>query len=221
MANILAVDDEKAVLMMIKKILTGDGHDVTVISNPQQIRKLKLCTYDLIILDVMMPEIDGFTLCREIRSLVDCPILFLTAKTEENSLVNGLETGADDYISKPFGKMELRARVTAHLRREHRERAVRLSFSRCYFNLSAKQLVVGENVVPLTKSEYQICEYLAQNAGQVFSREQIYEKVFGYDGESNDTTIAMHIKNIRSKLEDLDYAPVKTVWGIGYKWEEK
>ena len=73
----------------------------------------------------------------------------------------------------------------------------------------------------MTKSEYQICEYLAQNAGQVFSREQIYEKVFGYDGESNDTTIAMHIKNIRSKLEDLDYSPIKTVWGIGYKWEEK
>ena len=83
MANILVVDDEKAILMMIKKILTGDGHDVTVISNPQQIRKLKLCIYDLIILDVMMPEIDGFTLCREIRSLVDCPILFLTAKTED------------------------------------------------------------------------------------------------------------------------------------------
>ncbi len=221
MANILAVDDEKAILMMIKKILTGDGHDVTVISNPRQIRKLKLCTFDLVILDVMMPEIDGFTLCREIRSLVDCPILFLTAKTEENSLVHGLEAGADDYISKPFGKMELRARVTAHLRREHREHAVRLSFSRCYFNLSAKQLVVGENAVPLTKSEYQICEYLAHNAGQVFSREQIYEKVFGYDGESNDTTIAMHIKNIRSKLEALDYSPIKTVWGIGYKWEEK
>lgn len=221
MANILAVDDEKAILMMIKKILTGDGHDVTVISNPRQIRKLKLCTFDLVILDVMMPEIDGFTLCREIRSLVDCPILFLTAKTEENSLVHGLEAGADDYISKPFGKMELRARVTAHLRREHREHAVRLSFSRCYFNLSAKQLVVGENTVLLTKSEYQICEYLAHNAGQVFSREQIYEKVFGYDGESNDTTIAMHIKNIRSKLEALDYSPIKTVWGIGYKWEEK
>lgn len=220
MANILAVDDEKAILMMIKKILNGDGHQVTTISNPQEMKNLKLCAYDLILLDVMMPETDGFTLCREIRCLVDCPILFLTAKTEENSLVNGLEAGADDYINKPFGKMELRARVAAHLRREHRERAARLSFSNCYFNLSAKQLVVGETRVPLTKSEYQICEYLARNAGQVFSREQIYEKVFGYDGESSDKTIAMHIKNIRSKLENMDYSPVKTVWGIGYKWEE-
>lgn len=221
MAKILAVDDDNAMLLLIKKILTGDGHEVTVICDPREVKEQKLCAYDLIILDVMMPEIDGFTLCREIRSTVDCPILFLTAKTEENSLVRGLETGADDYISKPFGKVELRARVNAHLRREHRERAVRLSFSGSYFNLSAKQLVVGGEVVPLTKSEYQICEFLAQNAGQVFSREQIYEKVFGYDGESNDTTIAMHIRNIRAKLDNLHYFPVKTVWGIGYKWEEK
>lgn len=221
MAKILAVDDDKAMLLLIKKILAGDGHEVAVISDPREVKAQKLCTYDLILLDVMMPGIDGFTLCREIRSAVDCPILFLTAKTEENSLVNGLETGADDYISKPFGKRELRARVNAHLRREHRERTIRLSFSGSYFDLSAKQLVVGENAVPLTKSEYQICEYLAQNAGQVFSREQIYEKVFGYDGESNDTTIAIHIKNIRGKLEDLQYVPIKTVWGIGYKWDEK
>lgn len=221
MAKILAVDDDKAMLLLIKKILTGDGHEVTVISDPREVKAQKLCAYDLILLDVMMPEIDGFTMCREIRSAVDCPILFLTAKTEEASLVSGLETGADDYISKPFGKLELQARVNAHLRREHRERSVRLSFSRSYFNLSANQLVVAGSVVPLTKSEYQICKYLAQNAGQVFSREQIYEKVFGYDGESNDSTIAMHIKNIRAKLENLGYAPVKTVWGIGYKWDEK
>lgn len=221
MARILVVDDDKAMLLLVKKILAGDGHEVTVINDPWEVKAQKLCAYDLILLDVMMPGIDGFTLCREIRTLVDCPILFLTAKSEENSLVKGLETGADDYISKPFGKKELCARVNAHLRREHREHAVRLSFSRSYFNLSAKQFVVDGNEVPLTKSEYQICEYLAQNAGQVFSREQIYEKVFGYDGESSDTTIAMHIKNIRGKLEVLQYGPVKTVWGIGYKWEEK
>lgn len=220
MANILVVDDEQAILTMIKKILGGDGHSVTIISNPEKVKNLKLYSYDLIILDVMMPKIDGFTLCKKIRNLVDCPILFLTAKTEENNLVSGLEMGADDYISKPFGKMELCARVSAHLRREHREHCVRLSFSKCFFNLTAKQLVVGENIVPFTKSEYQICEYLARNSGQVFSREQIYEKVFGYDGESNDTTIAMHIRNIRTKLEPMNYSPIKTIWGIGYKWEE-
>ena len=220
MANILAVDDDEAILTMIRKILSKDGHRITLLSHPETINATDLTIFDLIILDVMMPETDGFQLCKEIRNLVDCPILFLTAKTEEDALVYGLEAGGDDYIGKPFGAMELRARVSAHLRREKREHLVRLSFSGGYFNLSSKQLFIGEEAVPLTKGEYRICEFLARNAGQVFSREQIFEKIFGYDKESNDTTIAMHIKNIRKKLEMLEDSPIKTVWGIGYKWED-
>lgn len=220
MANILVVDDDTAILTMIQKILRKEGHHVTAASDAACVRAMNLTAFDLILLDVMMPGTDGFALCREIRGNVDCPILFLTAKTGENNLVYGLEMGADDYIEKPFGTMELRARVAAHLRRERREHTVRLSFAGSYFNLAAKQLIVSENAVPLTKGEYQICEFLARNAGQVFSREQIYEKVFGFDGESNDTTIATHIKNIRMKLENVNYLPIKTVWGIGYKWED-
>lgn len=220
MANILAVDDELAILTMIQKILSKDGHNVTTIYEPANVQNLNLCSFDLILLDVMMPKLDGFTLCKEIRGHVDCPILFLTAKTEENSLVYGLETGADDYISKPFGALELRARVTAHLRRGRREHTTRLSFSNSYFNLSAKQLIINESIAPLTKGEYQICEFLARNTGQVFSREQIFEHVFGFDSDSNDNTISTHIKNIRIKLEHMNYSPIKTVWGIGYKWEE-
>ena len=106
-------------LEMIESILNKDGHLVTKVSNPLKINMEELHRYDLILLDIMMPGIDGFELCKRIRALVDCPILFLTAKTEENSLVNGLSLGADDYISKPFGVMELRARINAHLRREH------------------------------------------------------------------------------------------------------
>lgn len=120
MAKILAVDDEPAILEMIESILNKDGHLVTKVSNPLKLNMEELHRYDLILLDIMMPGIDGFELCKRIRALVDCPILFLTAKTEENSLVNGLSLGADDYISKPFGVMELRARINAHLRREHR-----------------------------------------------------------------------------------------------------
>jgi len=146
-------------------------------------------------------------------------ILFLTAKADESSLVYGLGIGADDYICKPFGSLELRARINAHLRRERREHFVRLSFENAEFNLSAKQLIVSGKEVPLTKGEYQICEFLARNQGQVFSKEQIYEKVFGFEGESNDNTIATHIKNIRMKLEQFSCSPIKTVWGIGYKWE--
>lgn len=220
MASILVVDDEKAILIMIKRILESDGHSVTICDSSVEVQNLRLDGFDMIILDVMMPDKDGFEVCSEIRNLVDCPILFLTAKTDENGIVDGLAAGGDDYISKPFGKKELCARVRAHLRREHREKSVRLSFKYCYFNISSKQLVVRDKVVALTKSEYEICEYLARNSGQVFSKEQIYVHVFGYEGESNESTISMHIKNLRTKLEAVNYSPVKTVWGIGYKWEE-
>ena len=220
MAKILAVDDDTAILDMIGTILNKDGHLVTKVSNPLEINMEKVNLYDLILLDIMMPGIDGFVLCPKIRKLVDCPILFLTAKTEESSLVNGLSLGADDYISKPFGVMELRARVAAHLRREHREHSVRMVVGNVCFHLSFKQMMVDDKEIPLTKAEYEICEFLARNRGQVFSKEQILEQVFGFDSESNESTITTHIKNIRTKLADFPCMPIKTVWGIGYKWEE-
>lgn len=220
MASILAVDDEPGILDMIQSILIKDGHFVTGVQNPEDLDYTKISSYDLILLDIMMPGIDGFTLCKKLRNQVDCPIVFLTAKSEENSLVNGLALGADDYICKPFGIMELRARISAHLRREKREHSVRLSFEHSNFNISARQFSVKGVVVPLTRGEYQICEFLARNQGQVFSKEQILENVFGFDSESNDSTIITHIKNIRNKLQDFNYAPIKTVWGVGYKWEE-
>lgn len=220
MAKILAVDDDIAILDMIDNILSRDGHQVIKTGNPQKLNMEQLNQYDLILLDVMMPGIDGFELCSKIREIVDCPILFLTAKTEENSLVNGLSLGADDYIFKPFGVMELRARVNAHLRREHREHTVRMVIGRICFNLSQKQMMIDGTDIPLTKAEYEICQFLAKNRGQVFSKEQILENVFGYDSESSESTIITHIKNIRTKLSSYDYMPIKTVWGIGYKWEE-
>ena len=179
----------------------------------------KLNRYDLIILDIMMPDVDGFSYCDKIRSLVDCPILFLTAKTMEHDITFGLGLGADDYLTKPFRIAELRARVNAHLRRERRERHTALTFDRIKIDLSAKELRVDNTPVALTKSEYLICEYLARNKGQVFSKEQIYETVFGLEGDSDNSTISTHIKNIRSKLNKLDIQPIATVWGIGYKWE--
>lgn len=220
MAKILAVDDDTAILDMIGNILNKDGHLVTKVSNPLEINMEKLNLYDLILLDIMMPGIDGFEVCSKIRKLVDCPVLFLTAKTEENSLVSGLSLGADDYIFKPFGVKELRARITAHLRREHREHSVRMVLGRICFNLSLRQMLVDNKDIPLTKAEYEICEFLAKNRGQVFSKEHILEQVFGFDSESSDSTITTHIKNIRTKLSNYNYMPIKTVWGIGYKWEE-
>lgn len=221
MAKILVVDDDGAILDLVGNVLNKDGHFVTKVSNPLEINMEKVTTYDLILLDIMMPGVDGFSLCLKIRELVDCPILFLTAKTEESSLVNGLSLGADDYICKPFGVMELRARIAAHLRREHREHSVRMVLGRVCFHLSLRRITVDNKEIPLTKTEYEICEFLARNCGQIFSKEQILEQVFGFDSESNDNTITTHIKNIRLKFSDYHYMPIKTVWGIGYKWEKE
>ncbi len=219
MAEILVVDDDKAILEMIKRVLEKDGHRITALDGAEQVDFKTITAYDLIVLDIMMPGMDGYELCEKIRQQVDCPILFLTAKTGEDSLVKGLSLGADDYISKPFGIMELRARIRAHLRREHREHSVRLTFERCYFNLSLKQMYVDGQKIALTKGEYDICEFLAQNKGQTFTKEQILERVFGFESESDESTITTHIKNIRMKLKSCGYMPIRTVWGIGYTWE--
>lgn len=219
MAKILAIDDEEGILSIIKSALEKEGHDVITVSNPKLISKEQYFKYDLILLDVMMPEIDGFSLCKEIRTLVDCPIIFLTAKTMEQDIVMGLSIGGDDYISKPFGISELRARVAAHLRREYREKQNAFFISELKFNMTAKEVYYEEELIPFTKSEYTICEYLAINHGQVFSKEQIYEKVFGFDGNSDLPAIVEHIKNIRNKLKNIGLNPIETVWGIGYKWK--
>lgn len=219
MAAILMVDDERPILELVKNGLQKDGHFVTVYTSAAEVPLDKLNKYDLIILDIMMPGMDGFSYCNKIRSLVDCPILFLTAKTMENDITFGLGLGADDYLTKPFRIAELRARINAHLRREHRERHTTLAFDRIKIDLSAKELRVDDTPVFLTKSEYLICEYLARNKGQVFSKEQIYEAVFSLEGDSDNSTISTHIKNIQAKLSKMDIQPIATVWGIGYKWE--
>lgn len=219
LAHILAVDDEPAVLALLQHTLQKEGHLVTVSSDASAALNTQLGSFDLILLDVMMPGIDGFTLCRQIREKVDCPILFLTARSMESDIMEGLGVGADDYLTKPFGAGELRARIHAHLRRENRERRNIYSLGKAYFNLSGKELMVQEQPVPLTRSEYAICEFLALHRGQVFSKEQIYEAVFGYDGDSDSSTIVEHIKNVRGKLNRLQFAPLETVWGIGYRWK--
>ena len=213
--HILAIDDEEGILRVIRRALEKDGCHVDALSDPLAVDTARLGQYDLILLDVMMPGMDGFSLCRRIRGEVDCPVLFLTAKTGEEDLMRGLGLGADDYIRKPFGIGELRARVQAHIRRE-RTHAVTAGDVRFY--LREKRAVYRERELPFTKSEYEICEYLALHRGQVFSREQIYEHVFGYDGESDSSAITEHIKNIRAKCREAGCEPVETVWGMGYKW---
>lgn len=219
MARILAIDDEPEILLLLQNALGKDGNDVVTRSDPSGIKEEELEWYDLILLDIMMPGINGFELCRKIRDMVDCPILFLTARTLENDITFGFSLGADDYIKKPFSVQELRARVNAHLRREKREKLQSMHVSGVRFLLTRQEIYREKEKVPFTKSEYEICEFLARNHGQVFSKQQIYEHVFGYEGESDESAITEHVKNIRKKFAEVGINPLETVWGIGYRWE--
>lgn len=220
-AKILAVDDEAGILRLLKRALEKDGLEVDTVSEPVQIMEgtVNTAQYDLLILDVMMPGIDGFTLLGEIRDKIDCPVLFLTAKTSEEDLMKGFGLGADDYIRKPFGVGELRARVEAHIRREKREKKNAVTVGNVRFYLREKTVECGSCRISLTSGEYEICELLALHRGQVFSREQIYEHVYGYEKEGDESAITEHVKNIRAKFRKQGLDPVETVWGIGYKWK--
>lgn len=221
MANILAVDDDRDLCTLLKTALERDGHTVETRCTGADVTS-SLCRWaDCILLDVMMPGEDGFATCARIRALAGCPILFLTARAEETDVLRGLGLGGDDYLTKPFRVAELRARVAAHLRREARVPTRRVRRGAFDFDLASKTLYHGDAALPLTKSEYAICEYLATHAGQVFSKEQIYEAVFGYDGCADDSAVTEHVKNIRAKLKAAGGAPIETVWGIGYKWKNE
>lgn len=216
--NILVIDDEIEICNLIKNALRKQNYKVTIKNSAMDIDKEELDKFDLILLDVMMPTIDGFTLCKTIRDEVDCPIVFVTAKTMEEDVLEGFSIGADDYIKKPFSILELRARVEAHLRREHREKQQVLSTNELKFNLKSKEIYFNDEKILLTKGEYKICEYLARHKGQVFTLEQIFIEVYGFDKDSDSSCIREHIKNIRAKLTKYIESPITTVWGIGYKW---
>ena len=228
MANekILVVDDDTNICELLRLYLTKEGYQVTTANNGEEgLDKFNQVKPDMVLLDVMMPGEDGFAVCRRIRGLTDAPILFLTARTDEASVLEGLGIGADDYLAKPFRVAELRARVAAHLRRQNRTPVHRLVRGGVSFDLSAREAAVGETPLPLTRSEYAICEYLALHAGQTFTKEQIYEAVFGIDGTADDTAVTQHIKNIRAKLRAAGVPEpeklLNTVWGVGYQWKNE
>lgn len=219
MARIVAIDDEQAILDVLGRILKRDGHDMLGLTDPARALELDLARVDLILCDVMMPDIDGFELVRELRPRFDGPIVFLTAKVAEEDAVTGYGLGADDYVRKPFGASELRAKVAAHLRREHRERTHALAFGSLRLDLGARQISVDGAPVALTPTEYEICELLARRPGQVFSRAQIREALFGWEREADDAAISMHVSRARKKLAAAGADPIATVWGMGYKWQ--
>lgn len=213
------VDDDGDLRALLKTALERDGHQVTALPGGAAVTAEHCRWADCILLDVMMPGEDGFATCRRVRSLADCPILFLTAKTEEADVLTGLGLGGDDYLTKPFRVAELRARVAAHLRREGRTPRTRLRRGGLDFDLGERAVYAGETPVRLTRGEYAICAHLATHPGQTFTKEQLYEAVFGFDGTGEDSAVTEHIKNIRVKLRAVGENPIETVWGVGYKWK--
>ncbi len=224
--KILVIDDEKDIVSLIKDALEDENYIVYEAFNGNQaIEKLKL-NPELILLDVMMPGRDGFEVCNNIRDLVSCPIIFLTAKSEEDAMIKGLSVGGDDYITKPFSIKQLKMRVVAHIRREKRKSDINyknyLSFDGLSIDLKAREIKFKGVPISFTKREFDIIEMLALNAGQVFSKEQIYEKVWGYYAEGDSSTVAEHVKKARAKLLGINTNKeyIKTVWGVGYRWEK-
>lgn len=218
MAHILVIDDDTDLLRIIAHALQSQGHKVMTYTDVTQVKDSELAGYQLILLDIMMPKMDGYEYCHEIRNKVDCPILFITSRSSDEDLVKGLSIGADDYLKKPFSIMELRARVEAHLRRDNRVRRNGFTVGNVRFHMETKEVFIEDVQIPLTKSEYEICEYLALNCGHTYSKGQIYEAVFGFDKDTYDSVIVEHIKNIRNKFSSHGSSPIETVWGIGYKW---
>lgn len=229
MSRILIIDDETDLVMLLEDELRAKGHDVLTAYDGQTGIELSKKQPDLIILDIMMPGTDGFEVCRAIRDEVLCPIIFLSARQSETDKVRGLTLGGDDYVTKPFGLRELMARIDANLRREKRSQYINAEHkrSKLYFGtlclyLKERAVKIEGSRIDLTRREYDIVELLALHAGQVFSREQIYEKVWGYDSKGDSATVVERIKNIRAKFAAVtpgrEY--ISTVWGIGYKWNK-
>lgn len=222
MYKILAVDDEPEIVLMIKKYFTMCGYEViTACGGEDAIKKLKY-EPDIILLDITMPGLDGLEVCRLIRSEIQCPILFLTARTEIKERVLGFETGADDYIIKPFAMEELRARIEAHIRRENRtqkRKEVVRFYRNMVINYEKRQVRIDGQEIVLSKKEFDIVAELSFNAGRVLSRERLYEKIWGFDKNGNNETVIEHIRKIRMKFSEIsDYDYIKTVWGCGYTW---
>ncbi|REJ12006.1 MAG: DNA-binding response regulator [Paenibacillaceae bacterium] len=229
MACILIIDDEEDLVSLLREELEARGHTVLTASDGEAGVRQARKQPDLIILDIMMPNLNGYEVCRAIRDEVMCPIIFLSAKQSEMDRITAFNLGGDDYVLKPFGLRELMARIEANLRRERRAQYLnaerkrsKLYFGDLGLDLKERTLSIGGKPVPLTRREYDLVELLATHSGQVFSREQIYEKVWGFDAEGDSSTVVEHVKKIRAKFAavDPDTEYIATVWGIGYKWNK-
>ncbi|WP_051932729.1 response regulator transcription factor [Carnobacterium inhibens] len=224
--KLLIVDDEKDIRNLIKLYLSNENYEFVEAENGLDALSLISSDIDLVLLDVMMPKMDGIQTCLNIRDNFNMPILFLTAKIEDTDKLTGFLSGADDYISKPFNPIDLVARVKANIRRyknysiSQSETTSKILLNEITVDLSSHVVCKNNDVINLTKTEFYILKLLIENRGKVYSLEQIYNTVWKSESVLNsESTVSVHIRNLREKLEDDLSHPkyIKTVWGVGYR----
>lgn len=234
MSKILIVEDDEKIAQLEADYLISNGYEVQILSDGLQvIPELKEKKYDLILLDLMLPGCSGYDICRQIRDEIDIPILMVTARTESVDVIRGLGLGADDYITKPFDPSQLVARVRSHLKRYERltgknnQETARETEAEVR-NIQVKDVVIEPKTwkvwkqgveIKLPHREFELLVFLAENANIVFSKEELFEKIWGYDYVSDAATVSVHINRIREKIEDDVRNPqiIETVWGAGYR----
>ena len=229
MAAILVVEDDPHVLELLRVCIELEGHQVFhCLDGACAIAAVKSNDFDLILLDIMLPNMDGIELCRQLRKTYGYrrPIIMVTARSSELDKVAGLDSGADDYITKPFSPRELQARIRAHLRRNQSEEELQepetlIEFAGMTIDAAGYRVEIFGTPVKLTRKEFELLLHLALHPGQTLTREQLLEQVWGYETEINTRTVDEHVRRVRQKLTEAGsaYSYIQTVWGIGYKFE--
>ena len=223
--SVLIVEDDRNIQELLQLYLEKEGYAVTVASDGGQgLAKFRAIKPDLVLLDVMMPVMDGWAVCKAIRADSQTPIIMLTAKGETDDKVTGLKSGADDYVTKPFEMKELLARIEAVLRRTGtaptQESARRLTFDKMTIDMDAFELIIDGKKVDTPPKEMELLFYLASSPNRVYTRNQLLDEVWGFDFFGDSRTVDVHVKRLREKLEGVSESwSLKTVWGVGYKFE--
>ena len=223
--SVLIVEDDKNIQELLQMYLEKEGYAVTVANDGGQgLSKFRSIKPDLVLLDVMMPVMDGWAVCKTIRSESDTPVIMLTAKGEVDDKVAGLKSGADDYVTKPFEMKEVLARIEAVLRRSDRgaelKKARRLTYDKLVIDMDAFELIVDGKKVDAPPKEMELLFYLASSPNRVYTRNQLLDEVWGFDYFGDSRTVDVHIKRLREMLEGVSESwCLRTVWGVGYKFE--
>ena len=223
--SVLIVEDDRNIAELLQMYLEKEGYAVTVATDGGQgLSKFRAIKPDLVLLDVMMPVMDGWAVCKAIRADSQTPIIMLTAKGETDDKVTGLKSGADDYVTKPFEMKELLARIEAVLRRTGTapvpDSARRLTFDKMTIDMDAFELIIDGKKVDTPPKEMELLFYLASSPTRVYTRNQLLDEVWGFDYFGDSRTVDVHVKRLREKLEGVSESwNLKTVWGVGYKFE--